>query len=327
MLMERHKLEPTPAAFMVWYAYCEGVHLDLNHKLEQFLANKNVLSEQEKNEIICHCLLAIANCRAIFNTVNGVYSVITAAVRHIVTAKEETAAFGKELSLRANDLKNVSSAEAADKIVAAIMRDTEAMAEKYQNMSEKLQDTSDEVLLLQSKLEEARKHAITDTLSGLANRRYFDARLRELTEAAEQTGSELCMMMIDIDLFKSFNDMHGHLVGDEVIKLVAKFLTGTLRGEDLAARYGGEEFAVLLPGMKLPQTVELAERFRKKLSSRSLVKRGEKKAFGHVTASVGVTDYHAGEPVEDFIKRADDALYAAKANGRNMVVAKEYDSE
>lgn len=321
MLMERYGLEPTPVSVMTWYAYAEGIHPDWNKKLDQLLADKNLLSEQEKNETICHFLLALGNCRAIFNTVNGVYSTINTAVECIAAAEEETAAFSRKLFKRTNDLKAPGTAASVDKIVAAICSDTEAMAEKYHNVAEQLRDTSDKVLLLQSKLEEARTHAITDVVSGLANRRYFDARLLELAEEAEQTGNDLCLMMIDIDFFKEFNDKHGHIVGDEVIRLVSRFLTGTLREEDIAARYGGDEIAVILPGIELLQAVARAERFRKKLSSRPLVKRGDKHELGRLTVSVGVTSRHPGEPVEDFVERADKLLYAAKARGRNLVVA------
>lgn len=320
MLMERHGIEPSAGNIMAWYAYAEGTQPDWRHKMEQLLANREILTDQERSEAICHFLLTLADRRAVFNNVNGVYSAVSAVVTQIMTAEGETSTFSRGLTLLADGLTAAADAATANEIVATILRDTRAMAEKYREMAEEMKATSDEVLLLRSKLEEARKQAITDPLSGLTNRRYFDARLREMAEEAERNGTALSLMMIDIDHFKHFNDQHGHRVGDEVIKLVANILTGALRGTDLAARYGGEEFAVLLPRTAFSQAVSLADRFRLSLASRPLVKRGTTKELGRVTVSIGVAAFKPHEPVEAFVERADDALYQAKRGGRNRVM-------
>lgn len=120
--------------------------------------------------------------------------------------------------------------------------------------------------------------------------------------------------MMDIDHFKMFNDNYGHPVGDEVLKMVSLTLKGMIRNTDSAFRYGGEEFAVLLPETTDENAVNLAERLRRRVEMNRAVKGLS------VTVSIGVAGIRDNEPPEDFTKRADQALYAAKRNGRNRIV-------
>ncbi len=133
--------------------------------------------------------------------------------------------------------------------------------------------------------------------------------------------------MIDVDHFKQFNDRHGHRFGDQVLKLVAHVLTANVKGRDTVARYGGEEFAIILPDTDMSDAMRVAETLRGSVESRRIVKRGSKKSIGTLTVSVGVAAYRLGEDVGLLIERADDAVYAAKAQGRNCVVANEESSD
>lgn len=151
--------------------------------------------------------------------------------------------------------------------------------------------------------------AITDPLTGLLNRRAFDAGV----------GDEACsLLFVDVDHFKAFNDCYGHAAGDKVLKLVADCLRQTAGPADIVARYGGEEFAVLMPGAGLAQAVAFADQFRDKLKSLAI----PGPVVGHVvTASVGVALRSRGLSVEALFKQADDALYSAKRSGRDRTVA------
>lgn len=155
----------------------------------------------------------------------------------------------------------------------------------------------------------------TDTLTGLANRRAFDEELLRRLDQWRRHRIPVSLVMVDIDRFKQINDRYGHPVGDLALKWVAGIHARAPRQMDLVCRYGGEEFAVILPGTKLADAANVAERLRATIASKSF-KEGEHEF--PITVSVGVSFSIQGDNSESVIKRADEALYAAKQNGRNV---------
>ena len=166
--------------------------------------------------------------------------------------------------------------------------------------------------------EETRRLASTDPLTGVFNRRTFiELAERELARSRRDSTS-LSLMILDLDHFKQVNDTYGHLVGDEVLVAFTGLIKERARRADLVVRYGGEEFCVLLPATSLPAAVALAERIRAATVATALARHPMK-----ITVSVGVTAYSGGPRValETLLARADEALYRAKHEGRNRVVA------
>jgi len=160
---------------------------------------------------------------------------------------------------------------------------------------------------------ETRQQAATDPLTGLQNRRSLERRLHALARSA----SGFAIVMGDLDRFKLLNDTHGHEAGDQALVLFARVLTETLRDEDLLCRWGGEEFTVVLPGVQLDEAVATTERVREALALALMG--GAAPGF---TVSFGVACADGAEhSLEDLIRRADEALYAAKEAGRNRTVA------
>ena len=161
--------------------------------------------------------------------------------------------------------------------------------------------------------------AVTDELTGLYNRRYFDRHLSLMIEKAREQDRDMAVMLIDMDFFKSVNDNHGHDVGDAVLREFAERLKRNIRGVDLACRFGGEEFVVLMPDTDYRQAQGVAERVRLAVAERGF-DTSEPRALT-VTCSVGVAlNEHATDTPELILKRADVALYRAKREGRNRVV-------
>lgn len=159
--------------------------------------------------------------------------------------------------------------------------------------------------------------AITDGLTGLYVQRYYKERVRDEVFRALEHKLPLCLMMIDVDHFKKYNDTYGHLVGDKVLKAVAKILKETVRTVDLVARYGGEEFSVLLLKTPWGGAKTVAERIRQKVEAQEIV---AGQAVTHITVSIGVSELSPKfKDVESFIDTADQALYRAKDEGRNRV--------
>jgi len=173
---------------------------------------------------------------------------------------------------------------------------------------------------LDSANRELKRLSTADGLTGLANRRHFDATLKREWRRSIRLASPLALVLCDVDFFKAFNDNHGHQAGDDCLRLVAEVLSGALvRGGDLAARYGGEEFAVILPNTDLEGAQLVAERIRQALLK--LEHAHSASSFGVVTLSAGIASEIAmiGSEPEQLIAAADRALYQAKDSGRNRI--------
>ena len=156
--------------------------------------------------------------------------------------------------------------------------------------------------------------ANTDALTGVANRRVFEVELSRRLAQRQRQGTPLCLLIIDIDNFKSFNDDFGHLLGDAILKKIAKVLEAAARNMDVVARLGGDEFVVLLPGTELHAASHAAERLRSAISDSPLSYEGHEHTL---TVSIGLTEAQLDDDATLLLKRSDSALYAAKDAGRN----------
>jgi diguanylate cyclase (GGDEF)-like protein len=193
------------------------------------------------------------------------------------------------------------------------------LAAAFDDMAHKLAEREHELRTANRHLTEL---ATRDELSGLANRRGFDARLEAEWGLAAELQRPVGLLMIDVDHFKLFNDRYGHLEGDHCLRGVGEVLSKISKGEaDFGARYGGEEFVLLLPGADLTKAVEIAERLRRTVESLSFA--NTQSPWGFVTVSVGVASLvpEENDSVEKLVEAADAGLYAAKRRGRNTVVA------
>ena len=212
------------------------------------------------------------------------------------------------------------SAGDLQQMVARILAETQRMAEHNRALEHHLNHSAGEMESLRRDLVNTRKEAMTDALTGIANRKYFDAKLRETAAATMETGEALSLLLVDIDHFKSFNDRYGHQAGDQVLAIVAHSLTNAIKGQDTVARYGGEEFGIILPHTELHGATALAEHICTAMAARHIRRKSTAQDFGSVTLSIGVAEYRLGEPLSVLIDRADAALYRAKGDGRNRAV-------
>ncbi len=162
--------------------------------------------------------------------------------------------------------------------------------------------------------------ALTDSLTGLHNRRYLSTHLDSVMERMRDSEKPVSLLMIDVDHFKRVNDTYGHGVGDEVLHEIGQQILRNIRGFDLAARYGGEEFAVVMPDTPVEVALGVAERLCEKMASEPVHVTGSKDRI-RVTLSIGVAVSEGlDETAKNLLKRADEALYEAKRAGRNQVI-------
>lgn len=241
----------------------------------------------------------------------------------MITAKKEKDYLKNAFAAGAHDYieKPINKIEFLARIKAAL-RLREEMKKRKKREKELLK-TSKKLKKANKKLE---KMASMDGLTGLANRRLFDEVMEREMRRAKRKNNNISLIMADIDNFKAYNDNYGHQAGDECLKKVAKVIESSAnRPADLAARYGGEEFAVILPDTENEGAIKVAEKIRKNLISLK-IEHEKSDVADFVTLSLGVNSSKITEEVdenkiEEFIERADKALYEAKENGRNMVVS------
>jgi diguanylate cyclase len=187
-----------------------------------------------------------------------------------------------------------------------------------QNLQVKLETAEGRLQEQAVEIEAHISRSLTDPLTGLPNRREFNERLEERMGAWNRRHEVFSLLLLDVDHFKKLNDRHGHLAGDQVLAAIGRALRGAIRREDAVARYGGEEFAVLLPSTSMEQAIDVAQKVREAVS-RIIVNRNNQQIT--VTVSGGLATIEPNERVEMLIQRADSALYAAKAAGRNCAFA------
>jgi two-component system cell cycle response regulator len=173
---------------------------------------------------------------------------------------------------------------------------------------------------LRQKLRQSLERAVKDPLTSMHNRRYLEQHLGRLVAQNVERERPVSLLILDVDHFKAVNDSYGHDVGDEVLREVARRITASLRGIDLACRFGGEEFVAAFSGVDAELALSIGERLRCKIADRPFPVQSDKGPLA-VTISIGVATSRAGDDATTLLKRADQALYRAKKDGRNRVVA------
>jgi diguanylate cyclase (GGDEF)-like protein len=169
--------------------------------------------------------------------------------------------------------------------------------------------------------EKLASQALTDGLTGLPNRRYFEEYLEAELDRLNRYGGSCCVVMMDVDDFKNYNDTLGHLAGDQILRELADVFREEVRLSDVVARYGGEEFGIIMINTEGPEALEASERLREAIESHAFPDE-EIQPSGDLTVSAGVAEYPTdGTTFEEMIQRADEALYAAKREGKNRVLA------
>ncbi len=196
----------------------------------------------------------------------------------------------------------------------AVFTALDQMLSANSNLQQRLEQAEKQLAAQAQEIRTHESEARTDSLTGLSNRRAFDDELKRRLCEWERKHTPYTLVLLDIDHFKRFNDTHGHQVGDEVLRQMAKVLKAQSRDMDLPCRYGGEEFAVILPATDAASACKVAERIRAAVEASTTVCDGKTLK---VTCSVGLSAVAAGDDVTRFIRRADEALYKSKEVGRN----------
>ena len=325
--MSRNGVPPGPRNFEIWFAYAAGTSPELTAQMDQLIEAGSDFTTDVSLDLFDRFGdqdSGAEQARLISHDLLGTLRFIQDAFDATELGQLE---FYERLDHYSERLESADSAADITRILEEIVVDTVQVREQTGNLKSKLAESTKLVRDLRNRLESANKDAVTDPLTGIPNRRYFEVELDKAVAEAEAGNDPLSLMFIDIDRFKDFNDKHGHHTGDIVLRLVAWQISDCVGERGLACRYGGEEFVVLLKNTDDHTALVMAEKIRIMISRKEVTHRKSGKSFGRITISCGLTLFKPGDDPGSFLGRADSLLYQAKEAGRNRVMRSTPDDE
>lgn len=314
----KHGLPTDPVNYCIWYEYASGKNEALNTAIDRHIEENGVLSEAACQTFFARFIIGAnetittrvtEELKKIFAEIIGA---IKATNRHFSESENNIDSINEAL------VPGLSVAD-VDKIVDQIKHEIRKLESSNSDFKTQLQQATEEIDRLKTKMARYRTEALKDPLTRIDNRRGFEKKLIDAITAANSDATTLCIIIADIDHFKQVNDKHGHLVGDNLLRMVAATIKDLTKGKDTVARIGGEEFVIMLPDTPVTGATKLAEDMRRTFESLDLKKKNTGESLGTITLSFGVTGYRSEEAAKAFLKRADEALYQSKEAGRNRV--------
>jgi diguanylate cyclase len=309
-----------PRNFEIWYHYATGYKPELNRSINETLAQKGTLNDAD----IDHIYATYLSPTRVSDRIDAVGSRVLDEIKQVLdmidAAAGSATSYSENLADASEKLQGAKDGAALGAVIERLVDGAKEMEINNKKLEARLSASKQEVEQLQQNLETVRTESLTDPLTTLANRKFFDIELGNAVAEAKQSGEPLSLLMTDVDNFKAFNDKFGHLTGDQVLRLVAMAVKQNVKGQDIAARYGGEEFAVALPKTALRQATTVADHIRRAVMTKELIKRSSGERLGRVTISIGVALLRPTDTPQSLLERADNCLYAAKRYGRNRVV-------
>ena len=316
-------IPPTPENYTIWYADITTCYPDLSKMMKLIESQGRPFDEDTCTQLYQKFFGSDQQAKVINETCTRMEMAMTNILAQMGTVSGGTSEYGQVLEGIQSQLAAPEGVNEIKQLVEQVLGETRKMQERTVELETALNESTKEISSISDHLVAAKKQALTDGLTNIANRRCFDDELSRLTKEAQSDETPLCLLIGDIDHFKAFNDTHGHRVGDKVLQQVARTLTQCVKGRDLPARYGGEEFAVILPVTDVMGAEKVAEQIRVTISQKKMRIKSSGQELGAVTMSIGVSAYIPGEDVTALIERADQGLYEAKHLGRNQVVVKQ----
>jgi diguanylate cyclase len=314
------RIPPSPARFTVAYAHQLGDITDLSLTMNRLIGHDRLTGEAV-DELYQQFFGGDTDRAELNYAAQKVQDTVVDVAEHVGASRQRNENYGRRLQ---DFVALLQAGGVEPDHVASLVADTDGVAQDHLRLEERLAFTLRELDSLRRHLDRLEREARKDPLTGIGNRASFNRELRGAMAKAKRDAEPLSLLMIDIDNFKQFNDHYGHQMGDQVLRLVARQLTSLAGDGHEPARYGGEEFCLILRRADLAQAVEVGHQLRSLVSGKKVVNRRTGETLGQVTLSIGAALYRPGESAAELVHRADEAMYLAKAEGRNRVVTDEH---
>ena len=306
----------------VWYEYCAGLNRELVAVIAGLLQRGEAF-DKALNRKLYHRFFRDQFEQQLAKIREAIHAIVHDMGSQLLEISQDVDHYDQVLADVEQDLGQECEIESLRRIVSTLIAETRKIKDGNRNMAETISLMSEKISGLHDNLEQISNEALTDSLTGVLNRRGFEERLQQFIDERDKYHNGFTLVMLDIDHFKRFNDKYGHLVGDKVLRHVGSIIMKNIKGRDIAARIGGEEFALLLGNTNYRGGITVAESIRQALAEQSLTTGEAKEPVGRVTVSAGVASAKAQDSKVVLMDRADACLYVAKRQGRNRVLGEQ----
>ena len=312
-------LPPNPIFFTLFYERALKRDASLNKDIDDAINSDEGLTVDIAQEIFDTHVLNGA-IKEMSKAQSALLRVIRNVMMQMLNTGNEFSNYASSLGDFVRRIDRTDSVQDIRMLTAEVIEDSRQLERTSKETSSHLNDAGEQITSLKEELEAARRDARTDPLTGLANRRGLNELLLQRINLFLQEKTPFCVILADIDHFKRINDSYGHLVGDKILRFVARTLMANIKGQDSVIRFGGEEFAIVLPYTQYEGGIIVAQHLRQKIASSRLRLAESGRDLGGLTISLGVASVHTEDTPDTLLRRADDALLKAKADGRDRVV-------
>src|SRR5215470_3181228 len=312
-------LPADPRSYELWYVYATGKNQKLRDEIDTALRGDGTLTENDIDRLYAQYISSTRNVGDFDRVASRLNDEVGQVVKMINAAVSSVERYDERLNEGTAAASNATNEADLRRVIEDLITATFSMERENSSLKEQLEASRIRSEKLKHEIDAVRIESLTDALTQVGNRLYFDDAFARAIVRADENDAPLTLLLVDIDHFKQVNDQFGHQMGDDVLRLVAARLKSSVRDGEVA-RYGGEEFAVILYNKSIQIGKLIAERIRTSIESAEMRVRSTGASIGRVTVSIGVSQLKPRQTAADMIHNADDALYAAKRKGRNCVV-------
>ena len=316
-LLSKHQIPISPFNYRMGYDCVSGNNAELKKELNDVATSQEKSLGERLWEL--YRRLYVLDDQALDEIRRELNSIIHSMQGDIEQSGGKLSTYADRLARFATILNGSPSPQAIAAEVEMVIEDTRATELTHRQFNVQLTQISSEMESLRKELALIREESYIDSLTGISNRKSFDAALEEAVQKSREEKSTFSVLIADVDHFKQVNDNYGHLIGDKVLRFVASTFKWCVKGKDMVARFGGEEFSVILMNTDLTGAYSVAEQIRQAVYAGKIKDMNSHKMLDQVTISIGIAQFDSSDLPNDLLQRADQALYKAKDYGRNRV--------